>query len=1059
MAGFLPRISLGFLVAAALLSHPSSVFSSDDSNQVVAPDTLQALKYRPVGPYRGGRVTAVSGTPKDIFTYFMGTTGGGVWKTSDAGQTWNNISDGFIKVGSIGAIAVAPSDLNVIYVGTGSACPRGNISPGDGVYKSTDGGKTWVHQGLDDAGLIARIRVHPDNPELVYVSVLGNIFGASEDRGIFRSEDGGQNWEKVLFVNDRTGSCDLDLDLNNPRILYAAMWQAERKPWTLIDGGPDGGVFKTVDGGDTWDRLEVDLPDGVQGRIGVSVSPVQPERVWVIVEAKEEEKGGVYRSDDGGESFTRINREHKLRTRAWYYNHIFADSQDPETVYIANAGFYKSIDGGKTFDRIPTPHGDNHDLWINPSNNRIMIEGNDGGANVTFNGGETWSTILNQPTAEFYRVTVDNGFPYRLYGAQQDNSTISVPSRSPGGITPKEHWFEVGGGESGHIAVDPRNRDLIYAGNYIGQITRKDRKRSHVRDIVAYPQMHDGVAPRDIRYRFQWNAPIRISPHDPDVLYHCSQYVHRSTDAGHSWEVISPDLTTNNDDYHNLPGGPIQHDHTGVELYTTIFAFEESPERKGELWAGSDDGLVHLSLDSGKTWENVTPAEMPEEGTVNTIEISAHARGRVYMAVYRYRRNDFRPYVFRTDNYGKSWTLLTDGNNGIPENHFVRVVREDPDRKGLLYAGTEFGMYISFDDGSHWQSLQLNLPATPITDLAVHQQDLVVATQGRSFWILDNLTPLHQISPDTVAGDAFLYQPRPAYRTQARGFRMESAPEPFEYGAEIYFHLSEEKLEQAVKIEIRDGEGDLIRTIKSEKSEDEEAEKDNSDEQEFETEAGLNRVVWDLTYPSPDLLENSFMSLSNTRGPKAPPGQYQVELRIGEWSQIRDLAVKKDPRWEWSDEDLRSQFELVMAIRDKLVESHDSVRKIRSIREQTKQITERAIEAGHDQAIKDRFEALNEGLTEIEEALIQTRSESRQDPINYPPKLDNQLAYLYSVVNSQDALPTAGSYERFDDLKAELAGYVDELNGLIQRDLADFNRLLDTNGIGHIILPPDRKGP
>ncbi|MBM3791529.1 MAG: glycosyl hydrolase, partial [Acidobacteria bacterium] len=771
---------------------------AENPNTVYSPALYGAMKYRLIGPHRGGRVTAVAGVPDEPHTYYMGATGGGVWKTTDGGAAWHNISDAFFKVGSIGAIAAAESDPNVVYVGTGSACPRGNVSIGDGVWKSTDAGKTWKHVGLPKAGQIARIAVHPADPDRVYAAVLGNVFGPGPDRGVYRSRDGGQNWERVLFASDTTGAVDLVMNPGNPRILYACMWRAERKPWTLIDGSDDGGVFKSADGGDTWERLKGGLPEGLVGRSGVAVSPANPERVWVIIESGKEEEGGLYRSEDAGKTWTKISGEHKLRGRAWYYNHVFAGPQDENTVYVLNAPFYKSIDGGKTFEQVRVPHGDNHALWINPRDPRIMINGNDGGANVSYNGGRTWSTQLNQPTAEFYRVTVDSRFPYRVYGAQQDNTTISVPSRPPGGITPQEHWYDVGGGESGHIAVDPRNPDVIYAGNYIGQITRLDRAAGHMRQVNAYPELHDGLAPRDIRYRFQWNAPIRISPHDPKVLYHASQFVHKSTDEGQTWQVISPDLTTDNDRYQDIPGGPIQHDHTGVELFTTIFAFEESPHQAGFLWAGSDDGLVHLTRNGGKDWNNITPGNMPKDATVNMIELSAHGPGRAFLAVYNYRLNDFRPYIYRTDDFGSSWELLTDGRNGIPEDHFVRVVREDPDRKGLLYAGTEFGMFVSFDDGRHWQPFQLNLPVTPITDLAVHRQDLVVATQGRSFWILDDLTPLHQISDAVAAAQAHLYAPRKAYRMQEGGFREPDAPERPPRGVLIYFFLAEKPEKEVV---------------------------------------------------------------------------------------------------------------------------------------------------------------------------------------------------------------------------------------------------------------------
>ncbi len=1021
--------------------------AQDDPNVVYDPVLYQALDYRLIGPYRGGRVTAVAGIADQPYTFYMGATGGGVWKTEDAGQTWGNVSDGYVKAGSIGAVAVAPSDPNVVYVGTGSAAPRGNISPGVGLYKSTDAGATWKAVGLEKAGQIGKVVIHPKDPDRVYVAALGNIFGPNPERGVFRSTDGGETWQHVLAISDSTGAVDLAMDPNNPRILYAGMWRAERKPWTLIDGGTEGGVYKSTDAGETWTRLKGGLPGGLLGKVGVAVSPANSNRVWVLQATAEEKDGGLYRSDDGGKSFRRINREHNLRQRAWYYTYVIADPQDENTVYVLNTGMYKSIDGGKTFERIRVPHGDNHGLWVNPHNTDVMINSNDGGANVSFNGGRTWSSQFNQPTSELYRVTVDNQFPYRVYGAQQDNSTISVPSSSPGGITPQQHWYAVGGGESGHIAVDPRNPDLIYAGNYIGQISRLDRQRGHQRNVTAYPQMHDGAAPRDIRYRFQWNAPIRLSPHNPDVLYHTSQFVHRSTDGGQSWETISPDLTTDNDAYHDIPGGPIQHDHTGVELYTTIFAFEESPHTPGELWAGTDDGRVHISRDNGGTWTEITPRQMPAEGTVNTIDLSKHTPGRAFLAVYKYREADFRPYLFRTDDYGQSWDLLTDGANGIPADHFTRVVREDPDRKGLLYAGTEFGLYVSFDDGAHWQSLQRDLPITPVTDLAVHEQDLVVATQGRSFWVLDDLTPLHQLTEEVAASAVHLFAPRAAYRTQMRGFRGGNAPEPRPNGALVYFYLAEKPdTAAAVRLEILDENQQTVRAFSTKPDEEKK-------EGKLAVKAGLNRFVWDLNYPAPNLVEGAVMSLAYTGGPKAATGAYHARLTAAGQTQTQPFEIKKDPRWPYTDDDLQAQFDLTMDVLGKLNETHDAIRTIRSVREQTKALAARAVKAGHAEAIKTASKEIGEKLTALEEKLIQTKSESSQDPINFPSMIDDQFAYLYTVVNAQDARPTAGSYQRFDDLKAELQPHLDALESILKTEVATFNALLSQEGVPHIVLP------
>ncbi len=958
-----------------------------DPNAVYDPSHYGAMEYRMIGPYRGGRVTAVTGVGGQPFTFYFGATGGGVWKSTNAGESWTNISDSDFEVGSIGAIAVADSDPNVIYVGTGSACPRGNISVGNGVYKSTDAGKTWTHVGLPEAGLIARVRVHPKEPDLVYVAALGHIFGPNDERGVFRSRDGGKTWDKVLYISEKTGAVDLAMNPKNPREMYAAMWRAERKPWTFIDGDEEGGIYKTTDGGDNWNKLESDLPDGLIGRIGLALSPKQPDRVWAQVTA-EKGKGGLYRTDDAGKTWTLISEDRNLQGRGWYYAHVTADPNDENTVWAMNAGFFKSIDGGKSFERVSVPHGDNHDLWINPNDSRIMIQSNDGGANVTLDGAETWTTQYNQPTAEFYRVTVDNRFPYRVYGAQQDNSTITVPSWSQGGITPKQYWYAVAGGESGHIAVDPDNPDLTYAGNYIGLIDRYDRGTGHSRNVIVYPEMADGVAPKDLKYRFQWNAPIIISPHDPQTIYHTSNFVHRTTDGGMSWETISPDLTKNEMEKQELPGDPIQHDHTGVEVYSTVFAFQESPHQPGELWAGTDDGIVQLSRDKGQSWTDITPKNMPDDGTVNMLDISSHQPGRAFIAVYRYRMDDFSPYIFRTNDHGENWDLLTSGANGIPQNHPVRVVREDPDRKGLLYAGTEFGMFVSFDDGAHWQSLQLNLPHVPVTDLLVHRQDLVVATQGRSFWILDDLTALHQISEQVGSSDMFLFKPRDTHRIEGRGFRGDRAPTPRPAGAVIYYHLAE-KLDVKIQLEILDDQNQVIRTFES-KDEKDQAVDDEEEQKEkpIPAKKGMNRFVWDLKHQKLDTVKGSVMSLGYTGGYWAVPGNYKVRLSKGEDVPLEtSFQILKDPRLtDLTQADLEKQFELVTQVRDKITEVHNHIRTIRSVREQMKNVIKLAKKSGIEGDFKDRADSIDEKLTSVEEELIQAKNEAGQRSVELPTK-------------------------------------------------------------------------
>lgn len=1022
-----------------VFNNPSWAQSSKKSQAAseIPSSLFESLHYRMIGPFRGGRCTAVTGIPDQPMTFLMGTTGGGVWKTEDGGMNWENISDGFIPVGSIGSVEVAPSDNNTMYVGTGSASPRGNVSAGKGIYKSKDGGNTWQTAGLEKAGQIAKIQIHPKDSDIIYAAALGNIFGPNSERGVFRSKNGGESWEKVLFINDSTGVIDLVMDPNNPRILYAGAWQVERKPWTIIDGGKGGGVYKSTDGGDSWERLEGGLPTGIVGRVGIAVSPLNSKRVWVIQEALEESKGGLFMSEDGGKSWERINRKHEYRQRAWYYSRIFADPQQEHTLYLLNTGFYKSLNDGKNFERIPVPHGDNHGLWLNPNNPEIMIQSNDGGSNISFNGGKSWSTQYNQPTAEIYRIAVDNQFPYRVYGAQQDNTTISVPSQGQGDLDPLQDWLSVGGGESGHIAVHPDNHNIIYAGNYIGIMTRLDRSQGHIRSVEVYPDLNDGILPKNLKYRFQWNAPIFISRHNPEVIYYASNYVHKSTDEGQSWEVISPDLTTNNQEFlAEIPGGPIQNDNTGVELYCTIFALEESPLQQGVLWAGSDDGLIHLSKDGGENWVNVTPPNMPEHGTVNSIDLSQHQEGKATVAVYKYRDNDFRPYIFQTEDYGQNWRQLT---NGIPEDHFVRVVREDPDKKGLLYAGTEFGMYISFNDGKQWQPFQLNLPKTPITDLKLHHQDLVVATQGRSFWIMDDVTPLHQMSPEIAQAEMHLFQPTKAYRTQLEGYRGDNAPQNKADGAVIHYYLRNEV--DSLSLEILTSEGEIIRSYNS---------KEDSDA--LAAEAGTHRFVWDLTYPKPDLIDEAVMSLSYTNGPKAAPGAYVVRLSDGQRKLEKPFTISKDPRWTFSDADLEAQLDLAIAVRDTLSSVHDLIRSIRGLKEQARFITERSQKTDYGVKLLQPCGQLIQKLNHLEEELIQTRSESSQDPINYPVKLDNQFAYLYSVIHSQDARPTEGCYERFEDLQKELTEHRDTYQQILNAELVQFERVLETEGVPRMII-------
>lgn len=1012
--------------------------------QEISEEWLETLNYRFAGPYRGGRATAAAGVPSKPFVFYAGYTGGGVWKTDDAGHSWTNISDSGIECGSIGSIAVSPWSPETILVGTGSDSPRGNVSPGIGMYKTIDGGKNWMRVGMEKCGQIGDIVYDPHDPEIVYAAALGNIFGRNKERGVYKSIDGGDHWEQIFFLNDSTGAVDLALHPENSAIIYAGMWRAERKPWTLIDGGETGGLYRSLDAGASWNRITNGLPEGLIGRIGVTISPVNPNRIWVIQQAAEEEAGGVYRSDDGGDSFTRVNRDHKLRQRGWYYSRIFADPQDENSVFVTNTGFYRSDDGGKTFDtRFGVPHGDCHAVWINPENPDILINTNDGGAAVSLNGGRTWSTPNNQPTAEFYRLTVDNQFPYRLYAGQQDNSTISLPSRHSGGLDPKQHWYEVGGGESADIAVHPENPDIVYATTYSGIITRINRATDEYRDVGAYPHYTEGTEQRQLKYRWQWNFPVRISKHDPTVIYHTSNYVHRSTDEGQSWQLISPDLTNKLDKYHGIPGGPIQHDATGVEVYSTIFSFEEDPHNASTLWAGSDDGRVHLTRDGGKNWQDITPEDMPEEGTVNAICPSKHRAGKAYVVVYRYRDSDFAPYIFRTENYGQSWEKIT---NGIPEDHFVRAIAEDEEAEGLLFAGTEFGMYMSFDDGGQWIPFQRNLPYTPITDLAVNQGDLVLSTQGRGFWIMDDIRLLRELKKAPELTNSHLFPVHDSYRTNLGSGGGDFAPPAAPYRVNIRFYLAEADTAESITLSILESKGEEIRSWRS-GAEDK--------EERLEVKEGINLFSWDQAYPRPELVQDLVMMDMRYpgEGPKAPPGDYTVTLSVGDKVLTDDFSIAKDPRWEVSDRDLKANFHLAFEVAALLTESQRKIQNLRAIREQIRENNKLLDSREEFPELQEAGKTLSDRALELEDMIYQRMVESSQDEINYPRKFTNHLIRLYRVVISQNTQPSAGELERWTDLQKAYQPFAEAYQELLEEKLPAYEESLKAQQIPYIIIP------
>ncbi|MFO7865857.1 MAG: glycosyl hydrolase [Candidatus Aminicenantes bacterium] len=1021
--------ALWVLAVLMLAVNPQLPGQDQKSGYPLDESLYSAMQWRGIGPYRGGRVTAVAGVPSQQHTYYFGACGGGVWKTEDGGLSWENISDGYFATGSVGAVAVSEWDPNVIYVGMGEAPIRGNVSHGDGVYKSLDSGKTWKHMGLERTLQISRIRIHPRDPDLVYVAALGHVYGPNEERGVFRSRDGGETWEKILYRSEKAGAIDLIMDPNNPRVLYASIWEAYRTPYSLVSGGPGSGLFKTTDSGDSWTEISRNpgLPKGILGKIGVTVSPVRPDRVWAIVEADD---GGVFRSDDGGETWTKLNEERRLRQRAWYYSRIYADTQNPETVYVLNTGFYRSVDGGRNYTPIRVPHGDNHDLWIDPNDNKRMINSNDGGANVSLTGGESWTGQDNQPTAQFYHVITDNQFPYWVYGAQQDNSTVRIASRTTGSGIDREYWHSVGGGESGHIAPRHDNPDIVYAGSYGGLITRWDYKTRSSRVISPWPENPMGWGAGDLKYRFQWTAPILVSKFDSDVLYHCAQVVFKSTNEGQSWQVISPDLTTNDKSKQQKSGGPITKDDTSVEYYCTIFALAESQFNPDILWAGSDDGLVHITRNGGRTWDNITPEQLPEWSMISMIDTSTFAPGRAYIAVDRHRLDDFAPYIYKTEDFGKSWMKIT---NGIPDGAFVRVVREDPERKGLLYAGTETGVYVSFDDGRNWQSLQLNLPVVPIRDMVVKEDDLVVATHGRSFWILDDLTLLHQLNPEVAALDFFLFKPPYAYRMKGWSYPRENVGQNPPSGSVITYFLKE-KPQQAITLEFRDDRGRLIKTHTA------------------SAESGMNRFVWNMRYPDAKRVPGAVLWGGSGQGPVAPPGKYEVRLIVGDNTQIRSWEWRKDPRIDATQADLQRQFDFLIEIRDKLTEVNEGIITLRSMRAQIKDVLEKAKGRKNVDDLIEFGRKLTGKLTAIEDALIQSKSQSPQDPLNYPIKLDNKLAALMPVVASADARPTQQSYQVFRELSSRAETQLGQLDLLKRRDLPEFNEMVKRAEVPAVLI-------
>ena len=968
----------------------------------VDPALLGLVQYRYIGPSYGGRVSAVAGHRAQPRTFYFGGTGGGVFRTDDAGQTWRNLTDAQIPVGSIGAIEVAPSNPEIIYVGTGSAAIRSNVSIGKGVYKSIDGGKTWRPAGLEKAGVIADMVVHPTNPEIAYVAAVGNPFARNVDRGVFRTRDGGRTWQKVLFVSDSTGASDVALNALNPNELYAGMWRAERKPWTIISGAREGGIYKSIDGGDKWTKLTNGLPNQLVGKISISISPSTPRRVYALMEAGDGTlgvpggvHGGVYRTDDGGSTWTRTSNQNGLINRPFYYTYIDADPKNADVVYVNNEGFYKSTDGGKTFARASTPHGDNHGMWINPDNPDIFIQSNDGGANVTTDGGRTWSPQTNQPTAELYQVDLDDRWPYWVYAGQQDRSTIGVPST---GERSRADWRSgIGGCETGPAVPQPGSDGRIFFSACKGRFYRhSDISDQTVEYSVGAANMY-GHNPKDLKYRFQRVSPIVVSPHDPNVVYHASQFVHRTKDGGRTWETISPDLTANDPRGQVVSGTPITRDITGEEFYSVVYTLAESPIDRGVIWTGANDGPIQVTRDNGQKWTNVTPRGLPGGGRVQTVEASPHRRGSAYAAVLRYMFDDWKPYIYRTDDYGASWTLLTGPPSGFPQDHPTRVVREDPEREGLLYAGTEFGAFISFDNGKTWQSFQRNLPATPITDMKVFRRDLVLSTQGRGFWIVDNLSPLHEIEK-LAQGGAQLLRPRPGYRGGPAGTQ-----------SVIQYYLPE-AVTTPLTLEILDARGTVLRTITSASGPEPQRapvnpmreDEDNPGQRgggggpaRLTMQKGMNSVTWDLRQDG---------------GMAVVPGRYTARLRVGQAAPLTtQLEVMMHPRLladGITAQDLQAQYDLAVKVQELTADARRLATELRTARERLQ----------NNAAALRQLEALERRVT------------TQPNQAYAQPMLTSQISYLSGIVRG-DNRPHNHAFERYEELKRE----VDSIRAELQR--------------------------
>jgi photosystem II stability/assembly factor-like uncharacterized protein len=1007
----------------------------------VSEEYFSAVEWRNIGPFRGGRSAAVTGVSGKANLFYMGTTGGGVWKTNDAGNTWQNISDGFFG-GSVGAVAVSESDNNVMYVGMGEKTVRGNVSSGDGIWKSENAGKTWRHIGLKNSRHISRMRIHPKNPDIVFAAVMGDLYKPTQERGVYKSSDGGETWKRVLFSDENSGAIDLIIDPNNPRILYATTWDVRRTPYSLSSGGKGSAIYKSTNNGETWENISTNkgLPGGIWGISGVTVSSVNSNIVWALIE---NEKGGIYKSIDAGKTWKLINSERKLRQRAWYYSRLYADTQDEDILYVLNVRYHKSTDGGKTYTTFNAPHGDHHDLWIAPEDNQRMIIADDGGAQVSFDAGENWSTYMNQPTSQFYRVTTDNHFPYRILAAQQDNSTVRISHRTSGRFITESDWESTAGGESAHIAVDPLNNDIVYGGSYGGLLTRKNHKTSETRAINVWPDDPMGHGAEDFKYRFQWNFPIFFSPNNKKKLYAASNHLHTTENEGQSWKIISPDLTRNDPKTLVSSGGPITQDNTGVEYYGTIFAAIESSFEPGLIWTGSDDGLVHLSKNNGATWDNVTPKKMPEWMMINAIEVDPFTKGGAYIVGTKYKSGDYKPYIYKTENYGKSWKQIT---NGIAGEDFTRALKADPKRKGLLYAGTERGMYVSFDDGKNWQSFQQNLPTVPITDLAIKNDNLIAATQGRSLWIIDDLTPLHQLNSSTLKEDIVLYKPKAAYNMSGglgKTSRTQGTNHPG--GVAINYFIKKKAKKEVVSLSFFDANNNFIKKYSTKPVKE-------KNEEKLEVEDGNNIFYWNMMYPGAEKVKGMILWWASLNGPMALPGNYSVELSVDDKKMNERFTILRNPTSEATEADMKLQFDFINEINTKMTEIHGSLKNVKKVRTQVNGLKKSIKDKEKHKELLDFADTLVKKMTKIEENLYQTKSKSGQDPLNFPIRLNNKLAHLNSLTRIGNYAPTQQAIDFKNAITKDIDTELIKLNSLLTNGVKELNKKVKESDVDFIQL-------